>query len=417
MKTIHARAQPANVPPSNHHVALIPGFLGFNKLADFSYFADTVGTAIADSLARRFPERRVPVHAFETVPAGSLQERKDMLIKQLKTVRAQYPYSQLHLVGHSTGGLDAELLLRTAAPAAPYDAETEEIRRAIRSVTTIAAPLAGTSLALSPLARFFAIDSLRDVFAAPLDLLLFHGPSALLGGIARVLALFLDDESARELSEALLHSGAPGVSYLLSLVLKRALIAELAPDKLQRILAQTREDSSLPPIRRARFVTIARRQPQPSEAGAAGLLFRFLYDNTAREAHADPEVLVAAQTLQKLAATPGFPIIGVPPLPTIDMQANDGIVDTLRQILPSTAATIAAETRHIAALVIADHLDVVGYFPLADGRNNGFLSSGSAFREPQLQQLYAAVANEIAHALDEVGTRDGQPRPQRTEAS
>lgn len=412
MKTIHATTQPTNVPLSNHHVVLIPGFLGFSKLADFSYFAATVGTAIADSLAERVPERRVPVHAFETVPAGSLRERQGALIKQLKTLRAQYPQAHLHLVGHSTGGLDAELLLRAANPdwGHGYDSETLDIRRAIRSVTTIAAPLAGTSLARSPLARFFAINSLTDVLQAPLDLLLFQGPSALLGGVARVLALFLSDESARSLSEALLHSGAPGMTYVLSLVLKRALIAELAPEKLAKILTRAAEDGTLQSIRRARFVTVARREPQPSDAGLAGLLFRFLYDNTAGEAKADPEALVAAQALQGLVALPGFQIIGVQPTPPIDVRANDGIVDTVRQILPSSQATISAELRHVAALVIADHIDVVGYFPLKDGRDNGFLTSGSRFREPELQQLYAAVANEIAQALEEVGTRDGQPR-------
>ena len=414
MKTISARTQPVNVPQSNHHVALIPGFLGFSKLADFSYFADTVGAAIVEALAKRVPERRVSVHAFETVPAGSLRERQAALIKQLKTVRAQYPQAQLHLVGHSTGGLDAELLLRTAQAGAPYDDETQDIRRAIRSVTTIASPLAGTSLARSPLARFFAIDSLRDVLEAPFDLLLFQGPSALLGGLSRVLALFLDDASARAISDALLHSGNAGVSYVLSLVLQRALISELAPDKVEKLLNATSEDGTLPAIRRARFVTIARREAQPT---AASLLFRYLYDNTAREASADPDVMLAVHALQQRAERPDFPIIGVLPLPKLDIHANDGIVDTARQIFASTGSTIAREVQHVEALVVADHIDVVGYFPGKDGHDNGFLSSGSNFRTPQLEQLYAAVADVIAEALEEVPTRDGQPRPQRTEVS
>jgi hypothetical protein len=74
---------------------------------------------------------------------------------------------------------------------------------------------------------------------------------------------------------------------------------------------------------------------------------------------------------------------------------------------PVSPANAALEVSRVAALVIADHIDVVGYFPGKDGRANGFLGSGSEFREPEFAQLYAAVAREIASSIARVRATPG----------
>ncbi|HET6337070.1 MAG TPA: hypothetical protein VFG30_27790, partial [Polyangiales bacterium] len=124
----------------------------------------------------------------------------------------KYPDAVFHLVGHSTGGLAAELLARTPRPSdAARDEETEKIRRSIRSIVT----LAGTSLAESPLAQFTAIDSMSDLVRAPASLLLFRGPSALLGLLGSAIGL-VSDAAASDIARNVLHRFA-GANYFTSL--------------------------------------------------------------------------------------------------------------------------------------------------------------------------------------------------------
>jgi hypothetical protein len=53
----------------------------------------------------------------------------------------------------------------------------------------------------------------------------------------------------------------------------------------------------------------------------------------------------------------------------------------------------------VRALVVADHIDVVGYYPCKDERDNGFLSSGAKFRDPEFNQLNAAIAQAIDFSI------------------
>jgi pimeloyl-ACP methyl ester carboxylesterase len=145
----------------------------------------------------------------------------------LKRLRVKYPDAVFHLVGHSTGGLDAELLARTPRPSdAARDEKTEKIRRSIRSIVTLASPLAGTSLAESPLAQFTAIDSMSDLVRAPASLLLFRGPSALLGLLGSAIGL-VSDAAASDIARNVLHRFA-GANYFTSLAFMRGLITDLA---------------------------------------------------------------------------------------------------------------------------------------------------------------------------------------------
>lgn len=393
-KTFRA-AKAAPRPLSVHRVVLIPGFLGFNELGDFSYFARKVGQALADALAEADHGRKIEVDAVETVPAGSLDERQEVLLKQLNEIVREHPGARLHLVGHSTGGLDAELLTRTLPKGVKSQRRDGDARSAIGSLITLAAPLAGTSLASSPLARFTAIDSLGDALRAPLSLLLLRGPRALLGAAGAVLRLFGRDQSVGNAISGFLHSGNVGMTYVLSLLLSRDLIDDLAPPAVTKRMQQTQEDPALTAIHRRRFVTIARRSPDTS---ASGLLFGLLYDTTARESKTDDasEQLARAQLI---ARRPQLQVLGSGELPELTREASDGIVDTFRQVLPVTEASVAAELERVVALVIADHIDVIGYYRGASDRDAGFLTSGSAFGDAEFKALYAAIAQELAEAI------------------
>lgn len=401
-KTFHA-ARVQERPLSSHRVVLIPGFLGFNKLGDFGYFARKVGQTLANALADADQGRRIEVDAVETVPAGSLFERQAVLLQQLSNICAEHPGAQLHLVGHSTGGLDAELLTRTELPGAK--SMDREVRKSIRSVITLAAPLAGTSLAASPLARFSAIDSIGDVWRAPLSLLLLRGPRAVFGALAALLRLLGRDEAVGRVISGFLHSGDVGVTYLLSLLLSRDLIDDLAPKSVTKLMRATSEDAALATIRRRRFVTIARRDP---EGTAAGLLFSLLYDTTAREAATD-DVSEQLARSELIARRPQLRVLGQGELPELGLKSNDGIVDTCRQVLPVSIETVADEIERVAALVIADHIDVIGYYRGAADSDNGFLTSGSGFGDAEFESLYAAIAEELEVSIAEARAAASEP--------
>lgn len=393
-KTFRA-AKTAPRPLSAHRVVLIPGFLGFNELGDFSYFARKVGQELADALGEADRGRKIEVDAVETVPAGSLDERQEVLLKQLNEIVQEHEGARLHLVGHSTGGLDAELLTRTLPSGAKSARRAGDARSAIRSVITLAAPLAGTSLARSPLARFTAIDSFGDVLRAPLSLLIVRGPRALLGAGAALLRLFGRDESVGSALSGFLHSGDVGVTYLLSLLLSRDLIDDLAPEAVTKRMQQTTEDPELMAIHRKRFVTIARRAPDTT---GAGLLFTLLYDTTAREAPKDDESEQRVRA-ELIARRQQLQVLGKGALPELTHSSSDGIVDTCRQVLPVTDASASGELERVVALVIADHIDVIGYYRGASERDAGFLTSGSDFGDAEFKALYAAIAREVAAAI------------------
>ena len=69
-------------------------------------------------------------------------------------------------------------------------------------------------------------------------------------------------------------------------------------------------------------------------------------------------------------------------------ETNDGIVPTLSQVYGTPAA-----------VVVADHLDVVGQFHSAGGRPfSDWLPSGSAFDEERFREVWDSVAGVITEA-------------------
>jgi hypothetical protein len=93
-------------------------------------------------------------------------------------------------------------------------------------------------------------------------------------------------------------------------------------------------------------------------------------------------------------------VLGRGELPEIALGSSDGIVDTCRQVLPVTEATVERELDRVVALVIADHIDVIGYYRGAADRDAGFLISGSNFGDAEFKALYAAIAEEVVAAID-----------------
>jgi len=135
------------------HVYLSPGMFGFGRLGSYNYFAH-----VERELAVRFAAagHELTVHVIDDLPTASIRRRAARLAEIVSQTSGAEP---IHLVGHSTGGIDARLVASPATRSIPSAALTWLPR--LRSITTMNTPHFGT-----PLAGFFATASGQHVLAA-----------------------------------------------------------------------------------------------------------------------------------------------------------------------------------------------------------------------------------------------------------
>jgi pimeloyl-ACP methyl ester carboxylesterase len=128
-----------------HHIYFSPGMFGFQRLASYDYFAH-----VERALTARFEKNgdTVETHASDVLPTASVRRRAATLAALIDTTATGD--GPIHLLGHSTGGLDARLV---ASPCAelPPSAHADRWVHRLKSVTTMNTPHYGT-----PLASFFA---------------------------------------------------------------------------------------------------------------------------------------------------------------------------------------------------------------------------------------------------------------------
>jgi triacylglycerol lipase len=129
-------------------IYLSPGLFGFNRIGEYAYFKH-----VEKGLIRRFQGagREVRVHLVEAQPTASIRRRAEGLVGDInRTAQAR---DEVHLLGHSTGGLDGRLV---ASPTTVLGdpAKLAAARSRVRSVTTMNTPHYGT-----PLASFFSTVS------------------------------------------------------------------------------------------------------------------------------------------------------------------------------------------------------------------------------------------------------------------
>ncbi len=140
---------------ASSQVFLSPGFFGFKTLGSFDYFCH-----LDAGIQRRFREagRAVEVHVVDVHPTSSIRRRASTLLHDITQLSGKA--GAIHLIGHSTGGLDARLV---ASPTINLDGTPSQPAWAgrLRSVTTMNAPHLGT-----PLASFFATVSGQRLLAA-----------------------------------------------------------------------------------------------------------------------------------------------------------------------------------------------------------------------------------------------------------
>lgn len=343
-----------------HHVFLIPGFFGFVNFGRLVYFTH-VREFLEDAFARE--RLHVEVHRVGLKPTASLRARAQELASVIAETAP--PDAPLHLIGHSTGGLDARLL---AAPGVALESALpiEELARRVRSVVTVATPHRGT-----PLAGFFS--SLMGQHA--LRLLSLATITVLRRG--RLPIALLARVSGSGLKLALGKRTPP--SDLLD-HLERELLGTLPEEQRDQVGTFVREvsgDQSLIP----QLTPAAMDVFDAATADRPGVRYASV---------------VASATPPRLKTR-----LALGPRPW--RQATYALYTWLHhQVGAGDGIVPAASQRRGQVLYEArgDHLDVIGHFHGPDHRppHTDWLNTGSRFGRTEFEQLWTEVAKFVARA-------------------
>lgn len=368
-----------------HHVILVPGFFGFARFGELTYF-----NGVRAALERGFAELGLSVNVVEveTLPTASIRWRAARVLETLVRVSEAHD-GPLHLVGHSTGGLDARLALAPTA-SLPTDAKLHDYLR-VKTLVTVCCPHFGTPLAsyftgpwgrlqLRVVARYLIFMLERG--RLPLALLLRIGRWVIrardpfkkrLGTFDELYAKLLDDLSDERRLEL--------VQFLRAICSDDALLFQLTPAGCDLLNACTAE----PQVRYGSVIAHA----QPPTFGSwirasfdlyAQImypLYAFAHRICRRGGRKFIPAPAAPQRAKLLALSRRQP----------SESDSDGVVPTDSQLWGSLV--------HVAD---ADHLDVVGQFGFRDGLSwaGDWLPSQSGFGRPEFDALWTDIARFIA---------------------
>jgi len=366
-----------------HHVYLIPGFFGFANLGKITYFGH-VRRILATLLAARRVDARIEV--VRTYPTASLPVRAAKLAAVVSATagRGRGP---IHLIGHSSGGLDARLFAEPDV-VLPTRGKIAFPTARLGSVVTVATPHHGT-----PLARSFAtlqgqrmlqLLSLGSIYMLRFGGIPLTGLLKMGGVVARLDDLVANSEFLDEVYRRLLADFSPArrraVARLLDEVVRdQALMLQLTPEAMEVFDASVRRRTGV------RYGSVVAQAAPPSLRSRidAGLdptaqVTRALYATLYGMAAATPRrqaPRLAAATTRALRRSYGV-------MPSV--AANDGIVPTRSQVWGPVI--------HAAK---ADHLDVLGHFRDAstDPPHVDWLVTGSGFDLAGFEALWSDVAD------------------------
>ena len=367
-----------------HRVYFVPGMFGFGRLAGYDYF-----NHLRVGLERRFREAGHDV-AFEDVPApptSSLRYRSRILATTIE--RTAGHDGPIHLVGHSTGGLDLRLVLSPTVYLG-LDPSLLEWCSRVQSAVSINTPHFGT-----PVAGFFAtVSGTRLLYALSLitvvslavgepSLQIFSrvlagvgGIDAIFGGDLRVFSRitdnvlrFVDKDARNEIGD-----------FLSKVKIDQGGIIQLMPEAVDLFNASTEGDPKV------RFGCIASAAPAPRSmrlarrirspyAALTAAIYSTLYQFAGKVPDVYPYARPSERELALLRAGIDHEILD---------STNDGIVPTLSML--HGELLWAGE---------ADHLDVLGHFHddlPGPSPHRDWITSGSRFSRMRFNALLDALA-------------------------
>jgi triacylglycerol esterase/lipase EstA (alpha/beta hydrolase family) len=368
-------------PDARHYVYLIPGLFGFGQLAGYDYFAH-LERAIAERFAAAGIE--LALHVVPTPPTASIAVRAAMVASTV--ARTAGSYGPIHLVGHSTGGLDARLLLSPGLALPLANGELDWTQR-VRRVLAINTPHYGT-----PLASYFTtVAGTRLLYALSLLTVTTLSVGRLpLTALSVLLAAIEGAERRMQIEIRLLDALTSQVlrfvdergraeigDYLRHVRSDQGGIIQLMPEVMELFNAAVKDNPAV------RYGCIASAGPPPgarrvfsamlSPVAALQLaVYTTVYGvashGSDRYPYATPTPSQSARLSERLG--------------TIGSRSVDGIVPTLSMLWGE-----------LVWCGHADHLDVVGHF--ADARSEephvDWLASGAHFRPPDFAAMSDAL--------------------------
>ncbi len=371
---------------AKHHIYLVPGFFGFANLGEFVYFGHVRDFVHAECARRGIDAEVIAVLSH---PTASIRQRTaDLLAEVQRTASADD--GPIHLIGHSTGGLDSRLFVSPGA-SLREGLNLEPYASRVRTVVTVSAPHAGTPLASFFLGLFggqiLKLLSLFTMYVLRFGRLPLRAAFRLGHVLSRAdeklgfKATILDQLFEQLLGDFSAERRDAVTKFLGDVGRDTSLIPQLTPEGIDLFNAGT---TDRPGVRYGSVVTQAR-APSLRARWSAGLdpyaqithtVYAFLYGQTRRM----PLTALPLHTPGQIAAL--VQAYGTMP----DPQACDGIVPTRSQVYGK-----------VLAAVRADHLDAIGHFdqPAHEPPHVDWLISGSGFRRPQFEQMWKTVVDFV----------------------
>lgn len=395
---------------ARHHVLLVPGFGGFDLLGPLHYYQGVV--EYLRSGGEGGPT--LSVHFFPNLPTASVPTRAAMLARWIGkrvhrgTIRVEEDPAasdRLHLVGHSTGGLDirclvsmlhrgrvADLFDFSAAPR--RDALSRELLGAIETAQFLSTPHRGSTLARRaretlPLPRwlasglFGAVRHLGPAGARASGVALGAAHGA--GGPKDWVAAAADALSACHAGGRSTEAAAARRTYYdilhwldemrseAGVLTSLTLAAEVPWGEAVRAPSPAEElgwyDDDRG-IRARSIVTFA-----PVRRGDRASLYALL-DRALRPA---PSSASGPTSTLRLLLEPSARV-------TLGENDHDGIVGSLSMIWPDEGRSVA---------LCGDHADVLGHYETSGPRGYDLLPSGAAFATSHFQGLWLEVRRFI----------------------
>jgi hypothetical protein len=367
------------------NVYLVPGFFGFTSLGAFNYFY-RVSEVLDDALKERCKEATVV--ECQTRPTGSIRRRADRLLQDIIDTGG-LEADELHLIGHSTGGLDVRMLVTPGVRLRPGPAE-EQVASRVRTAVTISTPHFGT-----PLASYFTTLPGRHLLEVLTLLATSTGGRQTIYLGARALSLIaklddyvgldkttLDFLSHRLLEKVTRNADDPIWRFLKEVSSDQGAVVQLTPEGMDLFNAAVVDRSSVS------YGCVLTASPRPFahelstllslEGAALAAVYGLLHTVSGRQHRHYPYPSLAEQLKPAVQESYPFPV---------DHHANDAVVPLLSQIYGD-----------VVSAAVADHLDVVGQFRGAGGGRESltdWLPSGSRFGEERFRQVWRDVAEFI----------------------
>jgi triacylglycerol lipase len=367
-----------------HHAYLVPGFFGFANLGDLKYFGH-----VREFLLAAFARRGLALHVdvVATRPTASLPRRAERVLRTIASTLHD-DAGPVHMIGHSSGGLDVRLLLSPGVTL-PTELKVERWVRQVRTAVTVATPHHGT-----PLAAFFTgllgrqalrLLSLSTIYMLRFGSLPITALVELGAAFARIDNLLgLNSALLDQLYEQLLSDFSPErrraiAAFFAEVEGDQALLTQLTPEAMEVFDACV---TLRPGVRAGSVVTRALR-PSLGATMAVGLdpaaqATNVLYRALHRLARLPPDRVPMLDDAQADALRTAF---GTLP----DAAANDGVVPTRSQAWGE-----------VIAAVEADHLDVVGHYygdTVSVPPHIDWITTGSGCTTERFDTLWTAVVD------------------------